>query len=110
MRSREVSSSRLGGEWKIAGAIGRSTAAGSGANTTSAGAATGAATGAGSALTKFFRMLVVHVRVTGAERLQHPCGAFCARESNNCGQEKQFPQKSAATISAASTELENVLI
>jgi hypothetical protein len=48
--------------------------------------------------------------VTGGDRLQHPCDAFCARESSNCGQEKQFPQNNAATINAASTELENVLI
>src|SRR5690348_15507348 len=77
---------------------------------THSGEASGAATATGSALTKFFRTLVVQVCLTGAERLQHPCGAFCARESSNCGQEKQFPQNSAATMSAASTELEKVLI
>jgi hypothetical protein len=61
-------------------------------------------------LTKCFKTFVLQAVVTGAERLQHPCAAFCARESSNCGQEKQFPQNSAATISAASTELEKVLI
>ena len=75
----------------------------------SAGAAAGAVTDTGSALTKCFRTFVVQVCVTGAERLQHPCGALCARESSNCGQEKQFPQNSAATINTASTELEKVL-
>ena len=79
-------------------------------STRSTGAATGAVAGAGSALTKFFSALVLQVRVTGADRLQHPCDAFCAKAISNCGQEKQFPQNSAATINPASTELENVLI
>ena len=74
------------------------------------GAATGAATVTGSALTNCLKTCVVHVLATGADRLQHPCGAFCDCESSNCGQEKQFPQNSAATTSPASSELENLFI
>jgi len=101
----------LGGEWKNSGNSVASRAGNAGTNEgTSAGATTGIATTTGSALTKCFKGAVVQVLVIGAGRLQHPCGAFCGTESSSWGQEKQFPQKSAATTNAANSELEKARI
>ena len=60
-----------------------------------------------SALTKFFKPWVWHSVFVDLVCGQQPC--FCAA-SRSCGQEKQFPQNSAAMISAAMAVVENVLI
>ena len=111
MRRREVSASEPGGEWGVTNVTRDSRAGGGGTNVeVTAGRTAGAVTGAGSALTKCRKTLVVQERVTGTGRLQQLCGEWAVRASSNCGQEKQFPQNSAATTTAASSELESAFI
>ena len=64
--------------------------------------ATGATAEPFSALTKFFSACVVQ-----SDRVSLPCGqqpCFCCA-SNNCGQEKQFPQNRAAISATAMIEV-----
>ena len=76
--------------------------------------ATTASTGAGptgSAFTKFRSTCVRQSCGACFVRWQQPCaGCFDVNERNTCGQEKQFPQNSAATTSTAITELETARI
>jgi hypothetical protein len=64
-----------------------------------------------SAFTKFRSTCVWQFPVAGFVRWQHPWAGWCdCKASSTCGQEKQFPQNSAATTIAAITELEKVRI